>query len=129
MTPSSGDIDYVIMTNAYEESQLAEVLSDYCRQHPNVGESEAQQLLLKRLSDLVREGKIGMYEVENGRTYQFGKEYRDLSTEETLAVILGRNNWVWAANDEAGGVIHCLFAKENRRQAPEAGYQTSEPNS
>lgn len=120
MTPTSGDIDYVIMTNAYEESRLAEVLADYCRQYPEVGKSEAQQLLMKRLSDLVIERKIGMYEAEIGRTYQSSKEYRDLSTEETLAVILMSSNWVWVPNDEAR-VMHYLFAKDNRRDAPEAG--------
>ena len=109
MTPTSGDIDYVIMTNAHEESQLAEMLADYCQQYPGVGESEAQQLLKKRLSGLVSERKIGMYEVETGRTYRSSKEYRDLSTEEALAVILSSNNWGRAPNDVVR-MTHHLFA-------------------
>jgi hypothetical protein len=65
---------------------------------------------MKQLSALVSEGKIGMYEAEIGRTYPSSKEYRDLATEETLAVILSSSNWVWAPNDEAR-VMHYLIVK------------------
>lgn len=111
MAPSRGDLDHPIMTNAFDESRLAEVLADYCNQHPELGESAAQQLLMKRLSDLVSEGKIGMYEVEIGRSYRSSKEYRDLSTEEALAVIQSGKHWGWAPNDDAK-VTHYLFARD-----------------
>jgi hypothetical protein len=65
---------------------------------------------MKQISALVSEGKIEMYEAEIGRTYQSSKEYRDLSTEETLAVILSSRNRVWSLNDEAR-VMHYLIVK------------------
>lgn len=110
MTPSLGDIDFLIMSNAFDESRLAEVLADCCQQFPELGESTAQQLLMKRLSELVSEGKVGIYEVEIGRRYRSSSEYRDLSTGEALAVIQSAMHWGWAPDDEAS-VMHYLFAK------------------
>jgi hypothetical protein len=111
MTPPGEDLDGLIMTNAYEESRLAELLSDYCKEYPEAAESGARQVLMKRLSELVSMGKVGMYEAEIGRAYESGKDYRDLSPQEALAVISSPNGWDWALSDNSK-VMHYLFAKE-----------------
>lgn len=111
MTPSLGDLDHLIISNAFDESRLAEVLADCCQQFPELGEAAAQQLLTTQLCALVSVGKIGLYEVEIGRSYRSSAEYRDLSTAEALAVIQSGEHWGWAP-DDAARVMHYLFATD-----------------
>jgi len=106
-----GDIDYILMANAQDESGLVEVINDYLQEYPHVGKPQAQELLVKRLSELVVEGKIGVYEFEHGRHYPSADDYRDLSTADALVLINNTENWN-PKQIEKITLSHCLFQKD-----------------
>lgn len=110
MAPT-GDIDYIIMTNAHEDSSLWELLVDYEKEYPGVSAPEALNNLKSRLTELVSDGKVGVYSMEAGRSYESPKEYQDLKMPEALAVINEDRNWDVAAVDR--GVRNCLYAQDN----------------
>lgn len=92
MAPS-GDIDYIIMTNANEEAFFGELLLEYRQEYPDLSESEALSRLIKRLSELVSERKVGIYSVEGSRAYISSEQYQDLEIGDALAVINETRNW------------------------------------
>jgi hypothetical protein len=110
MAPT-GDIDYIIMTNAHEDSFLWEVLADYEKEYPGVPATEALNNLKTRLTELVSDGKVGVYRVEAGRSYESPEEYQDLKISEALAVINEDRNWDVTATET--GVRNCLYARDN----------------
>jgi hypothetical protein len=92
--PPRGDIDYIIMTNANEEALFWELLSEYRQEYPDLSESEAFGRLVKRLSELVAERKVGIYRVEGGRSYVSPEEYQDLTIDEAQSVLKEEKNWL-----------------------------------
>lgn len=104
------DIDYIIMTNANEDSRLWELLYDYKKDHPNLSSSEALNNLKARLTELVSEGKVGIYSMESGRSYESSEEYQDLTVAEALAVINEDRNWDVATADSE--ILKCLYARD-----------------
>jgi hypothetical protein len=109
--PPTVDIDYIIMTNAHEDSFLWEVLADYEKEYPGVPSSEALNTLKARLIELVSDGKVGVYRVEAGRSYETPEEYHDLKISAALAVINEDPNWDVTATET--GVRNCLYARDN----------------
>lgn len=110
MVPS-GDIDYIIMTNAHEDSSLWEVLADYEKEYPGVSAPETLNNLRARLTELVSDGRVGVYRVEAGRSYESPEEYQDLKISEALALINEDRNWDATAAET--GVRNCLYARDN----------------
>ncbi|MBI1919532.1 MAG: hypothetical protein HYS23_00475 [Geobacter sp.] len=106
-----GDIDYIIMTNAHEDSFLWEVFAEYEKEYPGVSAPEALCHLKTRLTELVLEGKAGVYSLETGRCYESPEEYRYLEISEALAVINEDGNWDVPAADTK--VLNCLYARDN----------------
>ena len=108
----TGDIDFIIMVSAQEESRFTELLSAYLKEYPELEKSVAQQRLIKRISELVVAGKVGIYECERGLTYLSANDYRDISIDQALGIIRNENNWTWdQQNDER--VLYYLFQKDN----------------
>jgi hypothetical protein len=99
------------MTNAHEDSFLWEVLADYEKEYPGVSAPEALNNLKARLTELMSDGKVGVYSVEAGRSYESPEEYQDLKISEALAVINEDRNWDGTAVDT--GVLYCLYARDN----------------
>jgi hypothetical protein len=110
MAPA-GDIDYIIMTNAHEDSFLWEVLADYEKEYPGVSAPEALNKLKMRLTELVSDGKVGVYSVEAGRSYESPEEYQYLKISQALAVINEDGNWDVAATETE--VLNCLYARDD----------------
>ena len=109
MTPS-GNIDYIVMTNANEESPLWELLLEYKQEYPGLSDSEALSQLMQRISELVSERKVGIYRADVGRQYDSPKEYQDLSINDALAVIKEKRNW--QIPEMAITVLHYLYAQD-----------------
>lgn len=104
------DIDYIIMTNANEDSRLWELLYDYKKEYANLSSSEALNNLKARLTELVSEGKVGIYSMESGRSYESSEEYQDLTVAEALAVINEDRNWDVTTTDSE--ILKCLYARD-----------------
>ncbi len=109
MAPS-GNIDYIIMTNANEESLFWEVLSEYRQEYPSLSESEALSRLIKRLSELVSERKVGIYSRDGRRSYISSEEYQDLEISDALAVINEKRNWFLP--EQATATVYHLWAQD-----------------
>ena len=107
---ATGDIDYIIMTNANEDSWLWELLYEYKNEYPNLSASVALSNLKVRLSELVSEGKVGIYRMEAGRSYESPEQYQDLAVPEALAVINKEGSWCVPANDTL--ILNCLWARD-----------------
>ena len=63
------------------------------------------------LERMLLDGKIGIYESEIGRAYTSRSEYRDLPTEEAVALIGRAGIWEWEIPPDAESIYH-LFAKD-----------------
>ena len=72
---------------------------------------EALNNLKARLTELVSEGKVGVYSMEAGRSYESPEDYQDLKISEALAVINEDGNWDVPAADT--GVLNCLYARDD----------------
>jgi hypothetical protein len=108
--PPIGDIDYIIMIHASEESFLWELLGEYKKEYPCLSGPIALSNLKTRLCELVLEGKVGIYSMEAGRNYGSQDEYQDLKTSDALAAIQDDGNW---AVPPAGTVVlKCLYARD-----------------
>jgi hypothetical protein len=93
------NIDLVIMTNAEEESRLAELLADYIQQNPAIDPAEARQAVAIRVADLLQRAKVGMYELPlRGGS----PPYRELPLSEALAVVAAPEQWEWEPPAGAG---------------------------
>ena|SRR3990172_7513118 len=109
MTPI-GDIDYIIMTNANEDSLLWELLYEYKKEYPDLSASEALNNLKTRLAELVSEGKVGIYSAGAGRSYESPEKYQDLKITEALAVINEEGNWGVSTADTT--ILNYLWARD-----------------
>jgi hypothetical protein len=107
-----GDIDYVIMSSANDEDSFAELLASFRNEYPGIGQAAAIDRLKVRLEQLLSEGKIGIYESVIGCTYTSESEYRDLSFDEALALIVRAGIWDWEVPSDAKTLYH-LFAKDS----------------
>jgi hypothetical protein len=107
-----GDIDYVIMSSANDEDRFAELLSSFRNEYAEIEQSAAIDRLRVRLGQLLSDGKIGIYEFVTGRTYTGGSEYRDLSSDEALALMDRADIWEWEVPPDAEVIYH-LFARDS----------------
>jgi hypothetical protein len=105
-----GDIDYIIMTNANEDSLLWELLYEYKKEYPGLSAPVALNNLMTRLAELVSEGKVGIYSAEAGCSYESPEEYQDLKITEALAVINEEGSWGVPAADTA--ILNYLWARD-----------------
>jgi hypothetical protein len=107
-----GDIDYVIMSSANDEDRFAELLVSFRNEYPGIEQAAAIERLKIRLERLVSDGKVGIYESVLGRTYTSGSEYRELPSDEALALIRSAGIWEWEAPSDAKAIYY-LFAKDS----------------
>lgn len=105
------DIDYVIMSSANDEDRLAELLASFRNAYPEMEQAAAIDRLKVRLERLLLDGKVGICESEIGRAYTSKSEYRDLPTEEAVALIGRAGIWGWEVFSDARSIYY-LFAKD-----------------
>ena len=102
------DLDYIIMTNAHEESRLGELLADLKQHSPDLSEAEAKQLLKPRILQLVAQKRIGFYALDISRPTQGELQPRDLEVPRSLDLVDDDHTWAWTPPE--GAPIYCLFA-------------------
>lgn len=88
------DLEPIITTNAIEESHLWGLLIDCKQKYPGLSDPVIMGYLIKRLSEMISEKKIGIYSYEAGRVYNTSEEYQVLQKHDALAVVNDARNWV-----------------------------------
>jgi hypothetical protein len=111
MTNPPHTLEYIVMLNCHEESRLAELLADYRQSYPQTEHQTARTALARRLSELIRSGKVGMYELPLDRRVSSPSEYRDLGVEEAVAIVQDASKWDWEAGN-GENVFYLLFAQD-----------------
>ena len=98
---SEADIDYIIMTNAHEESRFAELLADFRQSFSDVSEVSAKQLLRARLVELLIEARIGFYAIDHDASGDHRQLERDLTTAEAMKLIGDDRAWAWTPSEDS----------------------------
>ena len=101
------DVDYLIMTNAHEESRLAELLVDLRQSFPGLSEVEARQRLRPRLLQLLAQKKIGIYSIDTAPSQHVEPQQCEMDLSKAKDLVEDDHAWAWTPPE--GGPLYCLF--------------------